>query len=617
MTPPTKVDISALKFIQLGNLDGLSPDDKAQLFKGTGLSYDPKTDNVDSEKHPGETNIDVEREYIRTIREANTSGTDQDGKEYLDLDEVKKLIQDSLPPEVAANTGPSAFLKNVQALMDGRYNQLGKNFQSFKGQMAFGATLDALNYYNYGLKSEAYRHANAVLPFNGLLTKSVTNIALGWNLGLWNQVTHKDTEDPHDPKNQALPADRWAMETADKNFEKRAAAINKLKEEIKKGVAANEKWALEADLDEGLKKLDAESQKLLVDQLAAKSLHKIMTTADPKARYDEMKKFADKERPGFGGFGSGNTTAGWVNTDDLWNISGHRHNTVFARTIYQFLATKAKTSDAEYNSVLRNENKSALADSQGDLGGFTNLVSIGGTAVLCSLGKAVTLGQKVDMSTCITDYRDWSDEEMIDMPGRSADGLIMILGANGVWNRGGQFRKLWSLNSENHLRTLAEAKAGEESLTFLDSTRAFGRGWVNTLPTWWQGARTWRPLTKAWNPFGKALNFAGNEEKYAEAIKSAELLAEGKPITGWWGRKFEAVLKLGNKLSPEQKALLAKGAPVGKKGWDLTKALIVVGIAGAADGHLNPAYNAFPIDRESDFERYPDPTRPPIVGGKK
>lgn len=615
MTPP--VDISALQSIQLGNLDGLSPSDKEQLFKGTGLSYDPKTDKVDLEKSPGQglTDLDRENEYVHTIREANTNHD-----KYLDLSEVKTLIDTSLPPEIAAVTDPKQFLKNVEALMNGRYNQLGKNFQAFKGQLAFGPTLDAIRYYNDGLKSEAFRHANAVLPPNGIPTKSLTNIVLSpWSLA--RQVFGKDTGDAHDPKNQALVADKWAMETAENNYNERAAAINKLSEEIKKGVAANEKWALEANIEEALKKLDPKQQKLLVDELAVKRLHEIMTTQDPKKRYDEMKKFADKERPGFGGFGTGNTSAGWVNTDDLWNVSGHRHNTVFARTMYLFLAAKAKTDDADFNKVLREENKLALADSQGDGGGYGNLASIGFTGAGCGIAWLFTAGQKVNMSTCVTDYRDWSDEEMIDLPGRTLDGALMVAGANGFWNRAGQFRKLRGLMSEDALRTLATAKGADEKLTFFDSLRAYGTGWKKATPIWWEGAKTWRPVTiprsGALNPLGKSLNIFGNEAKYAEAIKGAETLAEGKPtVAGFFGRKFEALLKIGPKLTAEQKAMLAKSAVV-KKGFDFTKALVVIGLAGMADEKLNPPFDPFPLDRQVDFERYPDPTKAPIVGGKK
>lgn len=616
MTPP--VNISALNKIQLGNLDGLDPKDKSNLFKGTGLVYDEKTDNVAPEKPgQGETNLEMERAYIESLRNADANHNND-----LDLSEVKKLITDSLPPETAATIDPKQFLNNVKALMDGRYNQLGKNFDSFRGQLAFGPTLDALKYYNDGLLSEGYRHANAVLPLNGIPTKSVVNIALSpWSAVRALFGTDKNKNAAHDPAQQALVADKWAMETAKKNHEERGAAITKLQDVIKEGMKNNEDWALKVDIEAALGKLDPNSQKLLRNELAAPRLHQIMTTEDPKKRYDEMKKFADKERPGFAGIGTGNTSAGWFNTDDLWNISGHRHNTVFARTMYLFLASKANSKDPEFDSALHKEAKSSLFDSGGDGGGFNNLASMGFTGVGCGIGWLFTAGQKVNMSTCVTDYRDWSDEEIIDGPGRGLDGAIMVLGANGMWNRAGQFRKLRGLMSENSLRAIAEAKAGEENLTLFDSLRAYGQGYRKALPIWFDGAKTFRPVTVpksgALNPFSKFLNFGGDEKLYKAAIEEAEALQGAKPTQGWFGRKIGGLFKGLPELSAEQKALLAKAGSASKKGFDFTKAFCVVGIASMADSKLNPAYDPFPIDRSADFERYPDPTKAPVIGGKK
>ena len=599
MTPP-KVDISALKSIQLGNLDGIDAKEKAALFRGTDLVYDPKTDTVDlaTANGKGLTTMEMERAYIEVLR-----GADADHDNSLDLGEIKNLLK-NVPSESAAAIDPKQFLNNIKTLMDGRYNQLGKNFESFRGQLAFGPTLDALNYYNDGLLSEGYRHANAVLPPNGIPTKSLTNVFLSpWSLA--RSLFGKKDE-------ATLVADKWAMETAKNNHAQRSEAIGKLKAVIQEGMSKNEKWALEVNIDEALKKLDGPTQKLLVDQLAAKRLHQIMTTEDPKERYKEMQKFADKERPGFGGFGTGNTSAGWFNTDDLWNISGHRHNTVFARTMYHFLATKAKTDDAQHNTVLRREAKTALFDSQGDGGGFNNLASIGFTGLGCGIGYVFTAGQKVNMSTCVTDYRDWGDEEMIDMPGRALDGVIMMAGANSLWNRAGQFRKLRGLMSENTLRSLAEAKAGEDNLSFLDSVKAYGSGYKSAAPVWWQGAKTTRP----WNPL-KWFRVFGEEKAYNDAIKEAEALSGGTPVKGWLSRKVGGLFKGLPELSAEQKALLAKAGNASKKGFDFTKAFCVLGIASMADSKLNPPYDPFPIDRQVDFERYPDPTKPAIVGGKK
>ncbi|MCE9626241.1 MAG: hypothetical protein K8R69_12460 [Deltaproteobacteria bacterium] len=359
MTPPKvdKVDIQALDTLYLENLLGMDVNEVAKRFTGSDLVVDTKTGEIKTTDGKTVTTLEQEAAWVKTIHDANTNGD-----KFLDVAEVKKLLGTT---DQTAAIDPQKFLDSINSLMKGRYEPLSKSMKGWKAELAFKPTLDALDLYNKGIYSEGIRHANATLDANALLTKTPVNI-LGFIPGL---VRRTWSNKP------VLMGDQAAMTTAKNNYNERTAALGKLNEVIAKGVAANESWAIEGKMDEALKKLDPKTAALLNDQLATTQLHTIITIEDPKDRYQKMTDFAKKDRPGFLGFGTGNTSAGWFNTDDLWNLSGHRYNTFFSRTVLRFLATKAASGDAASDDALHKDARVTLSDMNGDGGGFNNLAA--------------------------------------------------------------------------------------------------------------------------------------------------------------------------------------------------------------------------------------------------
>ncbi|KAB2838710.1 hypothetical protein F9K50_08830, partial [bacterium] len=400
MTPP-KVDIQSLDSLYLENLIQLDVNEAAKRFTGSDLVLDTKTGALAKAGKDGAagevTSLEQEANWVQTIREADTNKD-----HYVDVDEVKKLLG-NLPADQASAIDPQKFLESVQKLMKDRYDPLAKNMKGWKAELAFRPTLDALDLYNKGLLSEGYRHAGATIAFNGL-TKTLANVG-----GFLSYPVRRIGG-----KTEVLWGDQKAMAAAKKDFEARQEILNKLRDVIQKGVAANESWAIEGKLDEALKKLDAKDAAVLNDQLAASKVHEILNTTDPKERNQKMMEFAKKERPGFLGFGTGNTSAGWFS--DFWNYSGHRHNLYFGRTTLRFLGTKANSGDAATDEAMHKDARATLADMNGDpLGGFNNLAAVGLTNIFCVGGKACQP----------TEYRDWSDEAVMDGLGRGIDGALM------------------------------------------------------------------------------------------------------------------------------------------------------------------------------------------------
>jgi len=584
MTPPKKVDIHSLDSLYLENLLGLDANEAAKRFKGTDLVLDTKTGEL---KKTGKdaSNVDVtsleqEAAWVKAIRDAD-GGVDGKKDGYVDLSEVKKMLS-TLPPESSASIDPQKFLDSIEKLMKDRYDPLAGNMKGYSAELAFKPTLDALDLYNKGLLSAAYQQAGATIAFNSL-TKTAVNIVgfVGYPLRRIGGPT------------DALWGDMKARESAKKDFDKRQTVIDKLKDAINKGVAANESWAIEGKLDEALKKLDPADAKLLNDQLAASKLNGILNLDDPKERYKQMMDFVKADRPGWSTFGTGNTSEGWFS--DPWNYTGHRYNTFFARTVARFLGTKANTGDAKSDDATHNEARLILADSQGDGGGFWNLAAVGLTGIGCGIGYGVTFGKGVNMKTCVTDYRDWSDEDRMDALGRGIDGAIMVFGGNKFLGRLGEARKLGGLKGV----FTAEGVLGT-----------------------WKGAMA----ESKWNWLGggKFAEAASKAEKEAELLGLAgKASQEGrfwKVLNKWADAKtaFKEWVFKGVPLSAEQKALAEKMAKTSSKGMDrLTKGVILLGIVQYGDSKISPPFNPFEqkldmgwMNREADFERYKDPTKP-------
>src|SRR5262249_13183749 len=149
--------------------------------------------------------------------------------------------------------------------------------------------------------------------------------------------------------------------------------------------------------------------------------------SEDKDRYRKLLEFAKAERPGFLGFGSGNTRH-----RHFWNYLGTRNNLYFTRSVLQFLSSKAATQDAGHDKVMRAEARGLRKEMLGDGGGFGNIVSVALTQVTSLFGKLYKP----------TPYRSWSDEARLDVVGRGLDIGLMLYGGGKLWNALGEIRGL-------------------------------------------------------------------------------------------------------------------------------------------------------------------------------
>ncbi len=596
MTPP-KVDIHSLDSLYLENLLGLEPNEAAKRFKGTDLVLDTETGELKkSGKDASEvdvTSLEQEVAWVKTIREAD-GGVDGKKDGYVDLSEVKKLLS-TLPAESAASIDPEKFLASIEKLMKDRYDPLATNMKGWKAELAFKPTLDALDLYNKGVLSADTEQAGATIALNSL-TKTVANIG-----GFFSYPVRR-FGGPTD----VLWGDRKAREAAKSNYEKRQAVIDRLKAVIDKGVAANESWAIEGKLDEALKKLSDEDAKILNDQLAATKINGILNIEDPKERYKQMMDFAKNDRPGGPWnalWGKGNTSA----DADFWNYSGHRYNLYFARTVLRFLGTKAASGDGKADDTTHNDARQILADSQGDGGGFGNYAAVGLTGVGCGIGWVFSAGH-VHMKTCVTEPRDWSDEDQMDALGRGIDGVIMVLGGNKFLGRLGEARKLAGFKGV----FTAEGVFGTWKGAMAESLAADSKlSKYNPLVWNWLGGGKWAEAASSAEKEAEKLGLAGKAAQEGRFWKLMNKWADAKTAVKDWIFK-------GVPLSAEQKALAEKMAKTSSTGMDkLTKGVILLGIVQYGDSKLSAPFNPFEqkldmgwMNREANFDRYPDPTKP-------
>ncbi|MCE9625122.1 MAG: hypothetical protein K8R69_06690 [Deltaproteobacteria bacterium] len=587
MTPPKleKVDIKALDSLYLENLIALDPDQAAKLLQGTDLllekSQDPYTGEtygelkriIDGKGATESRSFEEEKAWIDTLRKADSTPDKE-----LDLAEAKALLSSGLSEEQAKGVDPQKFLESVEALMAKRYRPLAANMIDFKAELGFKRTLDVLDQYNYGILIDEVRQAHSVFSLNSL-TKTGVNIAAFIPYGIqriWGEAP-------------VLQGDAMAEEAAKSNYETRQAAIQELRTVIETGVDQGEAWALEGQLQEAMAQLDPETAALLENQLAVSTLDEILKLPDRKEAYERLLSFAAQERPGFLGFGGGNTSSGWFSS--FWNYTGRRNNLYIAKTFFHFLGTKAGTEDPASDEALHQEARSAYLDMIGDGGGYNNLFAVGLTNVLC-LGGAICE---------TTPYRRWSDEDEMQAVGRAVDGaLVLSGGAKG-------FATLSDAFAVGRLKGMGEVVRiwwGEGSL--LGRLNPLGKaGWIRKLV-----------------PFGiwKEGRVAAEKEA-AEFAKLGDELSKskgrfGKFIEGVSGSLKEKLFKGIPPLSAEQSAMLKKVGETGGKGMDkLTKGVILLGILQGVDDKLGASFNPFEyhlkdLDREADFEAYPDPTLP-------
>lgn len=576
MTPPkiTNVNIAPLDSLHLENLLGMEVHQAAKQFRGTDLMLDVQTGELNRLLAGGKvetTSLEQEAAWIELL-----CSSDANGDKSLDLEETQKLISANLAPEQAAAIDPEQFLSSIDDLMKLRYGPLAENMSAFGSETRFQPTLDAIRLYNEGIRLDELSLANRTLAANGL-GKTAVNIVgflpfLARNL--W-------TESP------VLIGNAAAEAGAQEKYIERQASIEALEAVISSGIEDKAPWALNGDLESALALLDEETRAVLEEELCAAKLHGILGTEDPKERYNALYDFAVGERPGFLGYGGGNSRmlGGWM--ESTWNLSGRRNNVFFAKTVLRFLSVKAATDDPAFDNELRTKAREAFSDISGDpLAGFNNLFAVGFTNILGGL-------QLIDEPT---EYRNWSDEAAMDGVGRAVDGALIVF-------------------------------ASRRAFTFLGDTTRLTRATTlgQTMQTWWRNATFSRPLA------GRSL-----EQAAVAAEKEAELLGVTAKAKGWSSPStwVDFALRPWNYLKNAGSAWLFKGLPplsgqqlqmvkqagaATSNGLDrLTRGVLILGIVQYADTALSPEFNPFEhggqdYSREADFERYPDPTLPDPV----
>ncbi|HKX13090.1 MAG TPA: hypothetical protein VJP40_08060 [bacterium] len=588
-----KVDIRALNTLYFENFQGMDPDEQAKMFEGSDLVLDKKTGALtrlvtgQAEANGEITSLEQETEYVNVFRNA-----DADANGELTLAETRLLLQSSLSSEHASQVDPQAFLDSFAVLMEKRYRPISNNVKQFRGALAFRPTLDALEIYSHGLYLDDMLHADAVFS-PSRIGKTVTNTAL-FVPKLAIKIFDHDTS--------VLQGDKWASDRAAGDYASRQKSLQNLKKAIDEGVEKEEPWALEGDLKGALAKLSSGDRENLEDRMVASDLHRILGLTDPKERYLKLQEFAVRERPGFLGFGSGNAN-GW----NFWNISGKHNNLYFAKSALAFLLSKAATGDGEFDNTMRVDSRNIRKDMMGgENAGFNNIASVGITGVGCGIAYVFTLGQKVNMSTCVTDYQPWGDEDKITGFGRAIEIGLITGGGSRFLTRAGEFNRIRGLE-----------------------------GWRSAGKAWWGGlkATQWKrsfPVL-GWNLFGgkpmaEAADKAQDLAKTLGTVAHPTVLGRAAGIVTWpvrmvwrgttwiprkiWGKFVDPYLP---PLGPEAKAMIAKSADKARKLPKWVTRTLVFGAALEIDGRTQPWYNPYELDQEANFDRYPDPTKPAVV----
>lgn len=583
MTPPTikSVNIQPLDNLYLENLLNLDIHEAAKQFSGTDLALDTQNGDLKRLLAGGKTeatSLDEEAAWIQLIRE-----TDTNNDKSIDLEEVKNLLASNLAAEQANSIDPNEFLASIDSLMTQRYAPLAANMVALRSYHVFTPTLEAVKLYNDGIFSDEISLAQRTFALNGL-GKTATNV-VGFIPSLARNLW---AESP------LLLGDEAAKSSAEGRYQERKAAIASLEQTIAKGIEGNEAWAMEGNLSAAIATLDEETRDILETELCASRLHKMLSLEEPKERYEALLSFAETERPGFLGYGGGNSRMreGWFG--DWWNLSGRRNNLFFAKTMSRFLGVKTATEDPNYDQDLHERSRNLLTEMNGDgLSGFNNLAAVGLTNIFCIGGNLCDT----------TPYRNWSDEASMDSLGRGIDGALLFLASRRAFTFFGDVNRL------SKARSLGESAKvwWQESSLFLRKA---------------EGAPRFNPL--AGDSLRKAA-VAAEQEAEALQLSGASIREEGvRGVFSRISKPFSKMKKAAGAwlfrglppLSATQTALLKKSGSLASNGMGrLTRGVLIVGIMQYSDEKLSPPYNPFEhglldYNPEADFERYPDPTKP-------
>lgn len=568
MTPPKidRVDIAPLDSLHLENFLDMEVTKVTEQLRGTDLYLDVKTGEFQrllAGDQTEATSLEEEANWIQLIR-----SMDQNGDKAVDLEETRNLLDSSLPPEEGGKIHPEDFLASIDNLMTRRYGPLSHNMKSYRSETIFSVTLEAIKLYNDGVRLDELDLANRTFAGNGL-GKTTVNI-VGFLPSLARNLV---TESP------ALVGDHLAEEAAEGRYVERKTAIDALETIVSQGILNHEQWALQGDLEAALALLEPEQRAILEQELCATELHRIIHLEDPMERYEALYDFAVAERPGFLGYGGGNTRG----EAGFWNFSGRRNNVFFAKCILHFLIAKANSGDFQFDYEFKAKARAAYSDITGNpLAGYTNLFAVGFTNLLSA-------GGVIDEPT---ELHDWSDEASMDALGRGIDGVLLVLGTRRAFTFLGDAKRL-----------TAATTAGQ------------------TVSVWWRNATFARPLG------GDSLRAAA-----AAAEREAEMLgltqAASKTKFGRWldvaldpwrtmGRAMSARLFKGlPPLSPDQRQMLQKAGAAPFQGLDkMTRGVLIWLIVENGDNRISPPFNPVEfggewVNPEAEFERYPDPTQP-------
>ncbi|HKY62049.1 MAG TPA: hypothetical protein VJR29_01390 [bacterium] len=588
-----RVDIRALNTLYFENILGMNPDEQAQMFEGSDLLLDKKsgalkrlvTGQADPLGADDSVTLEQEVEYVRLLRSA-----DADTNGSLVVKEIRLMLQSALSAEHAAQVDPQAFLDAVAVLMEKRYRPISQNVKQFRGALAFRPTLDALEIYNHGLYLDDMLHADAVFS-PSRIGKTLTNAALFVpKLGI--KIFDHDTS--------VLQGDQWAADRAKSDYGARQKSLENLKKAINEGVEKEEPWALEGDLKGALAKLSSGDRENLGDRMMASEIHRILGLTDPKERYVQLREFAVRERPGFLGFGGGNAE-GW----NFWNISGKHNNLYFAKSALAFLLSKATTGDQAFDTTMRLDSRNIRKEMLGgENAGFNNILSVGLTGVGCGVAWLMPWTD-TNMDTCVTDYQPWGDEDKITGFGRSLEIGLLTFSGNRFITRAGQFNRLRQLEGWR--------SAGRAWWDGLKATR-----WTRSVPVLGWNLYGGKPLAKAAEEAQELAKSLGTTAPATRLGRAVHVLTS--PIRWTWQGVTWPFRKLWKTvdaqlppLSPEAKAVLTKAGNAGKKlpGW--VRGTLVLSAAVSIDARTQPYYNPYELDQEANFDRYPDPAKPPVL----
>jgi hypothetical protein len=443
MTPPKSVDISPLYQTNLNyqNFDkkadepekNLSSAELTQMLLDTDFKVDPETGKVYADEATQEK-IDLFKQYALVRVLIDTAGPDQ----KLDLKEaglaLEKLGMRGASPEV--------FLQHTQSLIDKRWGKISKNLQKLNARRPLNSLVKSLESYNHSLYEEEKRLAHrAFSPVKfGLNVASVAS----WITpdAIWQRSV--DVVDPKHEKTEASAfwGDDLAQDQAVENYFERQKAIKALSVVIRQGLdnPDTKSWAwnampsdpnaaktgaeqvlsqleqageIDVTVNDTPYKIDGKkAADLLRDHLAFGGLYDIATTGDTNERFTKVIQFAENERAGFLGFGSGNTRQ----SDWAYNVFGGVNAHSFARASLAHVMRKGSPE-------LRSQADAIRKDMNGEGGGYWQVISnsfiSGGVRVYNLFGGNATPP---------TIFKDWSDEDSTLATERFVRGSLMFFG---------------------------------------------------------------------------------------------------------------------------------------------------------------------------------------------